>query len=111
MQAKDAMFVWTPDREPFDRKHFPLKGRMDATTIPESAHNRKHPMSYGACNLDWEEMDDAERLERAQRLVSQLIHDDNIPEPEVRKAFAKVDEFAAFPFHNNPPDHEDDEYE
>jgi hypothetical protein len=35
MRAREAMFVWTPDREPFDKAKFPLKGRMAAITIPE----------------------------------------------------------------------------
>jgi hypothetical protein len=89
MRAREAMFVWTPDREPFDKAKFPLKGRMAATTIPESAANRQHPTSYGACNLNWEEADDAERLQLAQRLVSQLIHKDNIPEDEAARHSAK----------------------
>jgi hypothetical protein len=75
------------------KQTFPLKGRMAATTIPESAENRQYPMSYGACNLNWEEADDAERLQLAQRLVSQLINEDNIPEAEIRKEFSQVEEF------------------
>lgn len=109
MYAIDAMFVWTPDREPFEKRLFPLKGKIAVTTIPESVVNRQHPMSYGSCNLDWRETDDAGRLEKAQRLVSELIHDDNIPTAEVRTAFTQVDEFADFPFHTDPSESDDEE--
>src|SRR5262249_33858276 len=103
VRAIDAMFVWTPDRDRFASGLYPLKGKIAATTIPESAANKQHPMSWGACNADWVDTDDAGRLRMAQRLVSELIHQDNIPEAEVRKAFAQVDEFATFPFHTLPP--------
>ncbi|WP_316216242.1 hypothetical protein [Bradyrhizobium sp. SZCCHNR3003] len=109
MRASEAMFVWTPDRHPFDGPEFPLKGTIAVTTIPESPENRLHPMSYGASNLDWREASEAERRQKAQALVSQLIHDDNIPEDRVRDAFQQVEEYASFPFHTNPVEKEEDD--
>jgi hypothetical protein len=100
MRALDAMFVWTPDREGFQT--YPLRGKIDVTTIPESDDTRQHPMSFGACNDSWD--DDVGRWQMAQRLVTMLLHEDNIPEEEVRSAFMQVDEFATFPFSTEVPE-------
>jgi hypothetical protein len=100
MRAIDAMFVWTPFREPFDdSKIFPLKGKLAVTTFSERDRIWQHPESFGACNLDWKETDDAGRLQMAQRLITVLIHENSISDTEVRNALAQVDEFARFPFH------------
>lgn len=94
--AIDAMFVWTPDRELIETSIFPLKGKIDVTTIPEGNCTRQHSSSMGACNDGWKKFDI--RWEMAQRLVTELIYEDNIPEEEVRRVFMQVDEFATFPF-------------
>jgi hypothetical protein len=111
MRARDAMFVWTPDRPPFDGPNFPFKGQVAVTTIPEKPDLKLHPMSYGASNLDWREMTDFDRKQKAQALISQMIHDDKIPENRVREAFQQVEEYAAFPFHTDPIERSEDEDE
>jgi hypothetical protein len=102
MRALDAMFVWTPDRDLYQTKEYPLKGKIHVTTIPESAYTRKHPMSFGACDCGWEIADN--RWQMAQRLVTTLLHEDNIPEEEVRRVFMQVEEFATFPFSAEVPE-------
>jgi hypothetical protein len=96
IKAKDAMFVWTPNRKLYRTKNYPLRGMVHVTTNPESSFTRQHPMSSGACNGGWETVDG--RHEMAQRLVDQMIHEDNIPEDVVRRAFMQTDEFSSFPF-------------
>jgi hypothetical protein len=105
MQANDAMFVWTPDRDVYRGKEYPLRGKIHLTTIPESAYTRQHPRSLGACNSGWEKAD--LRWQMAQRMVIGLIHEDNIPEDEVRRVVMQVDEFATFPFSTELPDNDE----
>ena len=101
IRAVDAMFVWTPDAELYDRRTYPLRGTVNVTTIPESAYSGQHPRSAGACNSGWEKV--GIRLRLAQGLVTAMIHEDNITEDEVRRAFMHVDEFASFAFSTKPP--------
>jgi hypothetical protein len=96
MRSIDAMFVWTPNTEWIDARAYPLKGNIDVTTMPEQGYTRLHSKSYGACNFDWKMAE--RRWQMAQQLVTMMIHEDNIPVKEVRKAFRQVDEFATFPF-------------
>jgi hypothetical protein len=101
MRSHDAMFVWTPNTEWTDATAYPLKGKVNVTTIPESAYTRQHPKSFGACNCGWEK--DDTRWQMAQQLVTMMVHEDNILVKEVRKAFMQVDEFATFPFSTEKP--------
>ena len=103
MRADDALFVWTPDREPFlDRKVFPLRGKIATTTIPEHALSKPHQCSSGACDTTWD-IDDAGRRRILQRLVTQWIHEDNIPVDAVRTAVTAVEEYKDFPFSTEKP--------
>jgi hypothetical protein len=85
MRSIDAMFVWTPNTEGIETRTYPLKGKVDVTTIPESGYTWQHPKSFGACNGGWDIPD--RRRQMAQQLVTTMIHEDNIPVDEVRKAF------------------------
>lgn len=91
MRAIDAMFVWTPNRDIWAGR--PTAGQVEVTRIPEAPALRAHPMSCGACDLDWREFDDAGRLAFARKLFAQMVLRDNIAENVVRTAFEQVDEF------------------
>ena len=104
MRAIDAMFVWTPNTELYQTRDYPLRGRVNVTTIPEGAYTWQHPKSFGACNDGWETADGRRRM--AQWLVSTMIHEDNIPVDEVRRAFMQVDEFATFPSSTEVPEND-----
>ena len=101
MRSIDAMFVWTPNTEWIETRTYPLKGKINVTTIPESAYTRQHPKSFGACNRGWETADS--RRQMAQQLVTMMLHEDNMPVHEVKRAFMQVDEFAKFPFSTEAP--------
>jgi hypothetical protein len=100
-EGNDTMFVWTPDTELYARRTYPLRGKVNVTTIPESAYSCQHPRSAGACDAGWETAGTRWRI--AQGLVAAMIHEDNIQEDEVRRVFMQLDEFAAFPFSTKPP--------
>jgi hypothetical protein len=102
IQAIDAIFVWTPDTELYQTRDYPLRGKVHVTTLPESTYTSHHPRSIGACNSGWKTAD--LRWQMAQRLVTTMIHEDNISDEEVRRAFMQVDEFASFPFSIEPPE-------
>ena len=101
IRAVDAMFVWTPDAELYDRRTYPLRGTVDVDDDSESAYSWQHPRSAGACDAGWGTVD---HWQMAQKLVTTIILEDNIRNYEVRRAFMQVDEFASFPFSIEPPE-------
>jgi hypothetical protein len=105
IKAEDAMFVWTPRKKSYHTKDYPLRGRVSVTTFPENPVTRLHPMSYGACNSGWKDRN--RRWRMAQWMVTEMIHRDNIPVDEVRRAFMQTDEFSAFPFSLEAPEDDD----
>lgn len=96
MKAEEAMFVWTPDRKPFDKS--PLAGTVAVTKIPEHPSLKEHPLSVGACDLSWREASIAGRIELMQKYISHMIDRDNLNRATVRAALDQVDEFRGYPF-------------
>jgi hypothetical protein len=80
-----------------------------ATTLPEHPSLKKHPMSVGACDLDWREETDAGRLVLMQRYFTQMVHRDFLEESVVRAALDNIDEFKGYPFSSDPPQQDDEE--
>jgi hypothetical protein len=106
ISANTAVFVWTPRTDLYsDLRTYPLRGRVHVTTIPENAYHQQHPKSRGACDVGWEEFSARQRI--AQRIVTEMIHEDNIDVFEVQRAFMEIDEFASFPFSIERPAHHD----
>jgi hypothetical protein len=90
MLIKDAMIVWTPNRDIW--KDSPTSGQIAVTTIPEAPALNAHPMSTGACDHNWSETDDAGRHELLQRYFTQMIHRDRLDEAVVRRALSVIDD-------------------
>ncbi|MCA1455196.1 hypothetical protein I6F35_18560 [Bradyrhizobium sp. BRP22] len=51
----------------------------------------------------------AGRSRITQRLISEWIYQDNIPEEVVGEAVTEVEEFSEFPFHTSPLETNDDQ--
>lgn len=96
MKAEEAMFVWTPNRKPFDK--YPSAGTVAVTNIPENPKLKQHPISVGACDLGWREADAAGRIELMEGYIRQMIDQDHVDPASVRAALADVDEFRNYPF-------------
>lgn len=90
MILKDAMIVWTPARGVFENE--PTAGQIAVTTIPQPAELRAHPMSTGACDLDWRETTDVGRRELLQRYFTQFIHRDHLNDTAVRDALGVIED-------------------
>ncbi len=101
MRARDAMIVWTPNKELYD--NLPNKGQIAVTTIPEPNELKAHPMSVGACDHDWRETDDAGRRELMQRYFTSMIHRDNMDEDSVRNALSEIEDFQGHYFSSDEP--------
>jgi len=107
MILAETMIVWTPNREIWADR--PLAGQVAATTIPERPELRAHPMSVGACDLDWRETDDAGRRALLQKYFTQMIHRDNIDEATAREALSGIEDFNPALLSAEAPDPDDDE--
>lgn len=106
MRAIDAMIVWTPNRDLWLGR--PATGEIAVTTIPEHPSLKRHPMSVGACDLNWRETDDEGRRELMQKYFTQMIHRDHLDETAVRSAIAEIDEFKKINFSAEKPAIEDE---
>ena len=102
MRAVDAMLVWTPDRDPW--KGAATAGQVEVTTIPEKPDLRDHPMSLGACDQGWRDLDEAGRLRRLQQCFSHMINHDGIAEEVARAAMARIDDVRGYPFSSEKPE-------
>ena len=90
MLAKDAMIVWTPNRDMWLGR--PTTGQIVVTTIPEATALKAHPMSVGACDLSWNETDDPGRRKLLQKYFTEIIHRDGLHEKTVREALSAVED-------------------
>jgi hypothetical protein len=90
MLLKDAMIVWTPDRDLW--KDRPTSGQIAVTSIPEAPALKAHPMSAGACDANWREADDAGRRQLLQRYFTQIVHRDGVGEKQARQALSVIED-------------------
>ena len=90
MLLKDAMIVWTPNRDIW--KESPTSGQIAITTIPEHRPLKQHPMSAGACDDNWREADAAGRRALLQRYFTQIVHRDGISEQVARQALSAIED-------------------
>lgn len=105
MKAIDAMVVWTPNDKMYNGN--PLQGQVEVTTIPEPEHFKKHPMSIGACDHDWNETDDTGRIQLMQSHYYSIIHRSGIEPNILDVALSVVDEFRGHIFSREEPDWEE----
>jgi hypothetical protein len=85
---QDAMIVWTPNRDMWEGS--PTAGQIAVTTIPEAPALKAHPMSAGACDLNWRKGDGAERRKLLQQYFTQIVHRDKLDEETVRQALSVI---------------------
>jgi len=90
MNLQDMMVVWTPKREPFE--NYPTAGKLAVTTIPEPQWMKKHPSSFGACNLEWKDADHEGRIKLLEYCVSRMVFRDNMNEDDVRNALKVLED-------------------
>jgi len=90
-----VMFIWTPKKAPFD--YHPRRGQVAVMTLPQDSDAKQHPKSAGACDLDWKNASDAERVRMMQNLINDM-KDDLVDMPSIRAALNQVDEFRRYPF-------------
>jgi hypothetical protein len=109
MLAKDAMIVWTPNRDIW--KDNPTAGQIVVTTIPEASALKAHPMSAGACDHGWKELDDGGRRDLLQRYFTQIIYRDFLEEAVVRKALSVIDDINPSRLSAERPDPRDDSWQ
>lgn len=105
MRALDALILWTPNREPFQDQ--PLTGKISVTTIPEPTWMKAHPMSVGACDVNWLEADESGRHHLMQRYFTQMLHRDKLNENEIYRAISTIDEFKGQKFSTEVPEGDD----
>jgi hypothetical protein len=106
MLLRDAMIVWTPDRDMW--KGRPTSGQIAVTSIPEAPPLKVHPMSAGACDHDWQETDDAGRRKLLQRYFTQIIHADGIDENRAREALSVIEDINPAHLSVDKPDLDDE---
>ncbi|MBZ9891482.1 hypothetical protein LB559_26500 [Mesorhizobium sp. BR1-1-3] len=105
MLAKDAVICWTPDRPPFHDR--PMAGTIMVTTAPLPQHDYGHVKTYGAVNLDWRQMDAYDRRQKLQRLFTQIIHKDCVPEIDARLALSVIDDVLIDDLHSQQQDEDE----
>jgi hypothetical protein len=109
MLLKDAMIVWTPNRDGWLGR--PTTGQVAVTTIPSVPSLKKHPMSAGACDHNWREADAARRRELLQRYFTQIVHRDGVNEQVARQALSVIDDINPAYLSADKPDPDDDGWE
>lgn len=108
MKLREAMFVWTPNRDGW--AHKPTAGQVAVTTIPEARALKAHPMSAGACDVDWKESDDDGRRQLLQRYFTQMVHRDGISADTARRAFSQIVDVNPQHLSDAAPDPNDDDW-
>jgi hypothetical protein len=109
MLLRDAMIVWTPNRDLWKGKA--SAGKIAVTAIPEAPALMTHPMSVGACDLNWREADDVGRRELLQRYFTQIIHRDNIDTDRAREALSAIEDINSIHLSEHKPDPNDDSWQ
>jgi hypothetical protein len=105
MRSLDAVIAWTPNRDPF--KWLPTKGEVAVTIVPELKGFEAHPISVGACDLNWRRATDSRRRELMQRYLTRMIYRDGLRPEDVLAAISVVEDFRAVTFSTAKPDPED----
>ena len=106
MLLRDAMIVWTPDRDMW--KGQLRSGKIAVTKIPAAPSLADHFMSVGACDLSWREADDAGRRKRLQTYFTQIVHRDGIDENLAREALSVIEDINPVHLSSDKPDTDDD---
>ena len=88
MILKEAVFCWTPNRPPFDGR--PTAGTIRGETVPIPRHDYGHVKTYGRTNAEWTNATNAQRKWKLQKLFTQMLHEDFIPEEAVREALSVI---------------------
>lgn len=109
MLLRDAMIVWTPDRDMWQGR--PTSGQIAVTTIPEAPPLKAHPMSVGACDLSWREADDAGRRKLLQRYFTQIVHRDGLDQNRAREALSVIEDINPVHLSAEKPDPDDDTWQ
>lgn len=105
MLLRDAMIVWTPDRDMWMGR--PTSGQIAVTSIPEAPPLKAHPMSVGACDR-WQEADDAGRRKLLQRYFTQIVHEDGIDQNRAREALSVIEDINPAHLSADKPYRDDD---
>src|SRR5882757_146321 len=106
MLLRDAMIVWTPDRDLWKGKA--TTGQIAVTSIPEAPPLKDHPMSVGACDHNWREADEAGRRKLLQRYFTQIVHRDGVDQNKVREALSAIEDVNPAHLSDEKPDPDDD---
>jgi hypothetical protein len=86
----------------------PTSGQIAVTSIPEAPPLKAHPMSVGACDLSWQEADDAGRRKLLQRYFTQIVHEDGIDQNRAREALSVIEDINPAHLSADKPYRDDD---
>lgn len=89
----NAMIVWTPNRGVWlTAKNCAPPGSIAVVHGPDDRNAwTRYPLSYGFCNADYQQGDDAYRLQRLADLLEQFKQQDNMDMSHVIEAFRAIE--------------------
>ena len=106
IKGEDVVVAWVPNRGTFSVHR--QRGTVIVFVHPETMETNSFTHTVGADTLGWKEAGVSGRQKWMQRVVTQMIHDDNIRLEIIQAALCQVDEWQRFPFSGARPPAKDD---
>ena len=95
-KCAEIVVGWVPDREQFNG--YAARGRVIVYAPPETPETSQYSHTIVANTSGWVEAGVAGRRKWMQRIVTEMLFQDNIRADVLKTALSQVDEWKQFPF-------------